>query len=172
MSDLRYTVIKNKEQYDTYCELVEELAFSGSAEEKEDEIDLLLLLIEDWDRKQYPLPELDPVQLVKSLMGDNELRQKDLVEITGVGKSTISEILNYKKRMSKDVIRQLSSHFKIQQEALNRSYRLEGEGVDREFESDFSEIRDVKTGNTVSYDEEVEGLTVERPRMRIISRAS
>lgn len=60
-------------------------------------------------------------------MDDQGLNQSDLAEISGVGKSYISEILNYKKRMSKKVIRNLANHFKIRQEALNKPYRLEGE---------------------------------------------
>jgi len=72
------------------------------------------------------------------LMEDHGLKQTDLVEIAGVGKSTISEILNYKKKMSKKVIRNLANHFNIQQEALNKPYRLEGEGLTNDYESKFS----------------------------------
>lgn len=83
------------------------------------------------------MPEMDPVELIKSMMDDHNLKQSDLVDIAGVGKSTISEILNYKKRMSKRVTRNLAGHFKIQQEALNKHYRLEGEGFDgRESETE------------------------------------
>lgn len=99
------------------------------------EIELLTLLIKTWDDEHSEISELDPVQLVKSLMEDYDLTQTDLVDIAGVGKSTISEILNYKKRMSKNVIRNIAKRFKIQQEALNKPYRLEGEGNINEFEN-------------------------------------
>jgi len=138
MTDLKYRVIKSEEQYYEYCDLLEDLVFSEAAAERQDEIDLLTLLIESWDDEHRMAPEMDPVQLIKSLMDDHGLKQADLVEIAGVGKSTISEILNYKKRMSKTVIRNLANHFKIQQEALNKPYRLEGEGLTNDFESEFS----------------------------------
>jgi len=128
MPDLKYTVIKDEEQYYKYCDVLEELVFSDEAEEREDEIELLTLLIRTWDDEHRLAPELDPVQLIKSLMEDHKLSQNDLAKIAEVGKSYISEILNYKKRMSKKVIRNLAEHFKIQQEALNKHYRLEGEG--------------------------------------------
>ncbi|MCC5905139.1 MAG: helix-turn-helix transcriptional regulator [Balneolaceae bacterium] len=67
--------------------------------------------------------------MIKALKEDHSLSQNDLAEIAGVGKSYISEILNYKKRMSKDVIRKFASHFKIRQEALNREYRLKGDDI-------------------------------------------
>lgn len=61
-------------------------------------------------------------------MDDHGLNQTELAEIAGVGKSYMSEILNYKKKMSKDVIRRLASHFKIRQEALNKPYLLKDSG--------------------------------------------
>lgn len=167
MSELKYKVISDEEQYYEYCDLLEEMVFSDESEKRQDEIELLTLLIETWDKNNNGIPELDPVELIKSLMEGHNLKQTDLVEIAGVGKSTISEILNYKKRMSKDVIRNLASHFKIQQEALNKSYRLEGERLINDYESDFSPKIEAKTGNTVSYNEPVEGLVVENPAMKL-----
>jgi HTH-type transcriptional regulator / antitoxin HigA len=161
MSELKYKVISDDEQYYEYCDILEELVFSDEPEKRQDEIDLLTLLIETWDKNNNGIPELDPVELIKSLMEDHDLKQTDLVEIAGVGKSTISEILNYKKRMSKNVIRNLANHFKIQQEALNKPYRLEGEGLTNDYESKFSQTVEAKFGNTVSYEEPVQGFNVE-----------
>src|SRR5699024_9127589 len=134
MIQLKYTVIKSEEQYEEYCDILEDLVFSDNADIKEDEIELLTLLIKDWDRKHPLGPELDPVDLVKAFMEDHGLNQTELGEIAGVGKSYISEILNYKKRMSKKVIRNISNHFKVQQSALNKPYRLDGEKMHRHSE--------------------------------------
>ena len=138
MGALKYTVIKTEEQYYEYCNLLEEIDFSDEAEEREDEIELLTLLIRTWDDEHRLAKEMDPVELIKSLKQDHELSQNDLAEIAGVGKSYVSEILNYKKRMSKNVIRNLANHFKIQQEALNKHYRLEGEGIEVENDHAYS----------------------------------
>lgn len=155
MSALRYTVIKTKEQYYEYCNLLEEIDFSKDADEREDEIELLTLLIKTWDDEHRVAKEMDPVELIKSLKQDHGLSQNDLAEIAGVGKSYISEILNYKKRMSKNVIRNLANHFKIQQSALNQEYRLEGEGQEEEAEEkpQTSRIYSIETGNVVNYEE-------------------
>ncbi|HKK45161.1 MAG TPA: helix-turn-helix domain-containing protein [Balneolaceae bacterium] len=128
MNTLKYTVIKTEKQYDEYCNILEDLVFGEeelvSDDDKQDEIELLTLLIEDWDEKQRSSSVTDPVELIKSLMKDHNLNQQDLSEIAGVGKSYISEILNYKKRMSKKVIRNWADYFKIGQDALNRDYKL------------------------------------------------
>ncbi len=134
MAELKYKIIKSEEQYYEYCKIHKQLVFSDNSESKKDEIELLTLLIEDWDDKHRLGSDLDPVELVKSLKEDHDLTQTDLAEIAGVGKSYISEILNYKKRMSKKVIRNIADRFKVQQEALNKLYRLEGERTETQKE--------------------------------------
>lgn len=124
---IKYKVIQTDRQYKEYCDILEELVFGEEGEGRQDEIELLTLLIEDWDERHRFSAEVDPVELLQSLMDDHELNQNDLAEIAGVGKSYISEILNYKKRMSKKVIRNIADHFKIRQEALNRPYKLKDE---------------------------------------------
>lgn len=123
---IKYKVIQSEEQYADYCQILEELVFHEGIEDHQDEIELLTLLIEDWEERQRQYPELDPVELVQSLMNDHDLNQSQLADIAGVGKSYISEILNYKKRMSKRIIRNIANHFKIRQEALNKPYAIHG----------------------------------------------
>jgi HTH-type transcriptional regulator/antitoxin HigA len=82
------------------------------------------VLIEKWDAEHTTLSEANPIELIHSLMLDNKLKAKDLVEILGVSKGLVSEILNYKKGLSKDIIRTLSGYFKVSQEAFNRPYKL------------------------------------------------
>lgn len=152
MADLKYTVIKSDEQYEEYCKIHKELVFSDNSEEYQDEIELLDLLIKDWDDKNKLGPDLDPVEFVKSLKEDHGLTQTELADIAGVGKSYISEILNYKKRLSKKVIRNIADHFKIQQAALNKHYRLEGERVTGFDEANLSPVYDIQTGNRLNYE--------------------
>ncbi len=117
---MKYTVIKSDKQHREYCNKLENLVFSEQSDEYRDEIELLTLLIEDWEARQFVDHEMDPVELVKSLMEEHDLTQTDLAEIAGIGKSYMSEILNYKKQMSKRVIRNIARHFKIRQSALNK----------------------------------------------------
>lgn len=126
MEKLKYTVISSDKQYDSYCKLLEELVFSDKkSKANKDEIDLLTLLIEKYDEEQNTFAEVDPVRLLRSLMEDHQLKAKDLVGLLGVSKGYVSDILNYKKGFSKDVIRILANHFKLRQEAFNRPYALQ-----------------------------------------------
>lgn len=126
MEVLKFTKIKNGEQYDNYCDQLESLISKNDTQYR-DEIELLTILIEKWDQENNTLIELDPIELVKSLMHENHLKAKDLVSILGLSKGTISKILNYQKGISKASIRRLSDYFKISQEAFNRPYRLKNE---------------------------------------------
>ena len=125
MASLKYKVIKSKTQYREYSNILEELVFSSSKiADIKDEIALLTLLIEKWDADNNSFSEVDPVRLLRSLMDDHKIKAKDLVELLEISKGYASDILNYKKGLSKDIIRKLSQHFKVSQEAFNRPYKL------------------------------------------------
>ena len=126
METLKYTIIKNTEQYNKYCEILEKLTFEDDSK-YQDDIDLLTLLIEKWDNEHNTFNDLDPVELINLLMSENNLKAKDLVDILNLSKGTISKILNYQKGLSKDTIRKLSDYFKVSQEAFNRPYKLKSE---------------------------------------------
>lgn len=120
---LKYKIIKTERQYDKYCKVLEELVFKNRKKD-EDEIELLTLLIEKYDEENYLVPELDPIQLLKSLMDEHKIKAKDLTEILNLSKGTVSKILNYQTGLSKETIRKLSEKFKLNQEAFNRPYRI------------------------------------------------
>jgi len=124
MEALKYRVIKSEEQYWDYCNTLEALVGNKEDISSEDEIELLTILIEKWDAEHSTFDRIDPVEILKGLMEENKLKAKDIALISGVGKSTISEILHYRKGFSKDIIRKLSSHFKVNQEAFNQAYKL------------------------------------------------
>jgi len=131
METLKFTIIKSQEQFSTYCEILEDLIEQDETK-MQDEIELLTLLIEKWDNDHNTFSDTDPIELLKSLMEEHNLKAKDLVDILDLSKGTISKILNYHKGLSKDTIRKLSSYFKVSQEAFNRHYRLINE-VNRHF---------------------------------------
>lgn len=125
MPVLKYKVIRSKQQYAKYCKMLEILLDSGSKSKViADEIDLLTLLIEKWDEEHGTLQDVDPIRLLHSLMTDDKLKAKDLAELLGMSKGYISDILHYKKGLSKEVIRKLSERFKVSQAAFNRPYKL------------------------------------------------
>ena len=125
MESLKYTVIKSKAQYKEYCKALETMIDSGAkGKAAADEIDLLTLLIEKWDDEHNRFMEVDPIKLLHSFMEEHKMKARDLVNLLKVSKGYVSDILNYKKGLSKETIRDLSTHFKVSQEAFNRPYKL------------------------------------------------
>jgi HTH-type transcriptional regulator / antitoxin HigA len=125
MVALKYKVIKSKSQYKEYSKMLEELVTADfKSKVMKDEIELLTLLIEKWDEDNNSFDDVDPITLLHSLMEERNLKAKDLVKILGVSKGLVSDILNYKKGLSKEIIRGLSDYFKVSQGAFNRLYKL------------------------------------------------
>jgi HTH-type transcriptional regulator/antitoxin HigA len=125
---MKYTIIKSKAQYKQYCiqlETLLEKSMKIKSKPIQDEIELLTLLIEKWDEEHNTFDEIDPIRLLDALMKDHSIKAKDLCELLGISKGLVSEILHYKKGLSKEVIRKLSEYFKVSQEAFNREYKLE-----------------------------------------------
>ena len=122
---LKYKVITSEKQYDDYCHALETLLFSKAKTTlAKEEISLLTLLIEKWDADHNVFSDLDPVEILKSLMKDHRLKSIDLAKRIDVSPGLISDIINYKKGFSKNVIRSLSEMFKLSQETFNRPYKL------------------------------------------------
>jgi len=111
-TDLKYSIIKTEAQYNEYCDMHEKLVFSDNASDQ-DEIELLSLLIEKWDDEHYTRENSKPIEILKSLMKDHQLKAKDLSKILSLSKGTVSKILNYQTGLSKETIRRLSKHFKM-----------------------------------------------------------
>ena len=97
---------------------------NSKSKSMKEEIELLTFLIEKWDNEHNSFHDLDPVQLLKSLMDDRNMKPISLAELLGVSKGLVSDILNYKKGLSKEIIRKLADTFKLSHEAFNRHYDL------------------------------------------------
>lgn len=88
-----------------------------------DEADILSLLIENYEDKFFPIEAPDPIEAIKIRMEEMNYKQKDLVGLIG-GKSRVSEILNRKKKLTVEMIRQLTKLLKLPSEILIQDYQL------------------------------------------------
>jgi HTH-type transcriptional regulator/antitoxin HigA len=101
-----------------------EVIFDATVDSKEgDEAEILSLLIENYENEHYPIELPDPIEAIKIRMEELNMRQQDLVGILG-GKSRVSEILNKKKRLTVDMIRELEKTLDISASVLVNSYQL------------------------------------------------
>jgi HTH-type transcriptional regulator/antitoxin HigA len=88
------------------------LAKAGRTAEESRLAELLTLLIEDFEDKNYSLPPTAPVEIIRHLMDSNGLRQVDMVDVFGTP-SIASEVLNGKRDLAKGHIEKLSQRFNV-----------------------------------------------------------
>ncbi len=102
-----------------------EVIFDASTDSIEgDEAEILSLMIENYENIHYSIEAPDPIEAIKIRMEELNLRQKDLVGVIG-GKSRVSEILNRKKKLTVDMIRELERFLQISASVLVHNYQLE-----------------------------------------------
>lgn len=115
--------IKTEKDYDKALERLE-LIFDAAPNSKDgDEAEILSLLIDNYENKHYPIESPDPIEAIKIRMEEMNLKQKDLVGIIG-GKSRVSEILNKKKKLTVEMIRELEQILHISASVLVNNYQL------------------------------------------------
>lgn len=115
--------IKTEKDYRNALERLEVIFDAKIDTEEGDEAEILSLLIENYENEHYPIEAPDPIEAIKIRMEELNMRQKDLVGIIG-GKSHVSEILNRKKRLTVDMIRELEQILQISASVLVNNYKL------------------------------------------------
>ncbi|MGH9709080.1 MAG: helix-turn-helix domain-containing protein [Candidatus Acidiferrales bacterium] len=110
-------VIRTDQENEAFTEILYELdERSKSLTPAERELaELLTLLIENFEEKHYALPCAKPLEVLRFLMEQHDLKQKDLVDIFGTA-SIVSEILSGKRELNKDHIKGLSRRFRVSPE--------------------------------------------------------
>ncbi|MEP7376684.1 MAG: transcriptional regulator [Chitinophagaceae bacterium] len=84
---------------------------------------LLAILISEYEKKHFSLPEVDPIEMIKIRMEDFGYTATDLAKEYG-DKGTISKVLNYKQPLSLNMIRIFSKMLRIPADALTKEYKL------------------------------------------------
>ncbi|MES2555859.1 MAG: helix-turn-helix transcriptional regulator [Bacteroidota bacterium] len=126
---MKYSEIITKKQYDEYCkqhlELGKILSAGKGTDETESDYYVLHLIIDDYARKQKnPFDQLTPVDLLKALMEESGYSGYKLSKELSIPQSTISDILNYRRGFSKDLIRKFATKFGLSQEPFLKVYEL------------------------------------------------
>ena len=94
---------------------------SKKGTEKGDELDILGILIENYENEKFPIGFPDPIEAIKFRMEQLGYNQTDLANVVGL-KSRANEILNRKRKLSIEMIRQIHDKLNIPTEALIQAY--------------------------------------------------
>lgn len=113
--------IKSNEDYKQALTRLDVIFDSKKGTENGDELEILGLLIENYEAVKFPIGFPDPVEAIKFRMEQLGYNQTDLADIVGL-KSRASEILNRKRKLSLDMIRQIHDRLHIPTEVLIQAY--------------------------------------------------
>ena len=116
-------LIKSEADYRNALKRLEIIFDAPIDSEDGNEAEILSMLIENYENKYYPIEAPDPIEAIKIRMEEMNLKQKDLVGILG-GKSAVSEVLNRKKKLTVDMIRELERMLHISASILIKNYPL------------------------------------------------
>jgi len=86
-----------------------------------DEADILAILIDEYEKRNYPITAPDPIEAIKIRMEEMQLKQTDLIDVIG-GKSKVSEILNRKRKLTVKMIRNLTVKLNLSPSLLIEEY--------------------------------------------------
>lgn len=109
---MNWKILKTEEDYNLAALRLMEIFHSEPNSTEHDELELLLLLVKDYDDKQYHLPELDPLEVIKYKMLEKGIKAKDLEPIIG-SKGHVSAVLSGKREITLKMAQKLKKYFSI-----------------------------------------------------------
>jgi len=115
--------IKTEKDYTQALKRLEVIFSADTGTAESDEADVLGLLVDEYEKKHYPISAPDPIEAIKIRMEELQLKQTDLVNEIG-GKSRVSEILNRKRKLTLAMIRKLTVRLNLSPELLIKDYQL------------------------------------------------
>ncbi len=119
----QWFLIESEQEYNKAIARYEEVKRAAKGSEEHKEKLLLVHLISQYEKKEWDIPQVDPVELIKIRMEDFGYKSSDLAKKYG-DKGTISKVLNYKQTLSLTMIRKFSELLRIPAAALIKEYDL------------------------------------------------
>ena len=113
--------IKTEDDYNQALKQIDELIDCKENSTKEAELEVISLLVWDYEEKHYKIGQLSPIRAIQTRMSELELYPKDLVHIIG-DKSRVSDVLSKKRKLTLKMIRNLNKSLNIPIETLVQEY--------------------------------------------------
>jgi HTH-type transcriptional regulator / antitoxin HigA len=114
---MKAKVIKTESEYEAALTRIEKLMDAKLDTPQGDELELLSLLVHDYEERTFPIDKPDPVTAIRFRMEQQGLKPKDLVPFLG-SRSRVSEILSGRRKLSLKMIRALVSGLRIPSDIL------------------------------------------------------
>jgi HTH-type transcriptional regulator/antitoxin HigA len=118
-------LIKTEADYQTALKRLEVIFDAKTGTPESDEADIVGLMIDEYEKKHYPIESPDPIEAIKIRMEEMQLKQIDLADAIG-GKNRVSEVLNRKRKLTVEMIRNLTTRLNLSPGLLIHDYQLTG----------------------------------------------
>ena len=113
--------IKTERDYQQALDRLEVIFDAQKGTPEGDELEILGIVIDEYETRYFPIDLPDPIEAIKFRMEQLGYTQSDLAKVVGL-KSRASEILNKKRKLSLDMIRQLHEKLHIPTDVLIQAY--------------------------------------------------
>ncbi|HEU5292957.1 MAG TPA: helix-turn-helix domain-containing protein [Cyclobacteriaceae bacterium] len=114
-------LIKTKKDYENALERLNVIFDAKKGTKEGDELEILGILIEQYENEHFPIDLPDPIEAIKFRMEQLGYTQTDLAKVIGL-KSRASEILSKRRKLSLEMIRQLHDKLNIPTDVLIQAY--------------------------------------------------
>lgn len=118
-----WKVLKTEAAYKVALTRTIELFHTEEGTPESDELDLLLLLVKDYEDRHHLIPVIDPIQAIKLQLEEKGLKQKDLEHIIG-SKGYVSQVLSGKKELTLKMVKGLHRYLGISADVLLADSKL------------------------------------------------
>lgn len=118
------SVIKNEISYKAALKRIQEIFNAKKGTPEAEELEILSILVEEYEDKRFIILESDPLDIIKFVMEQKDLKQSDLIGILG-DKTNVSKVINRKRPLTLEMIRRFSKTFHIPADLLIKEYELE-----------------------------------------------
>jgi HTH-type transcriptional regulator/antitoxin HigA len=115
--------IRTRREHQAALKEIEALWDAPQGSVRADRLEVLVLLVEAYERKHFPIESPDPIDLLLHVMESRSLTRKDLERYIG-SRARVAEVLNRVRPLSLEMIRRLSSGLNLPADVLIRGYGL------------------------------------------------
>jgi HTH-type transcriptional regulator/antitoxin HigA len=114
---MNWKVLKTESDYKKASKRLMEIFHAKPNTPEKDELELLQVLIEDYDNKHFELPELDALEVIKYKMEEMGMKAKDLEPLIG-SKGHVSSVLSGRREITLKMAQKLKDYFRIPAEVF------------------------------------------------------
>ena len=117
----RYKLIETRNDYQQALARFEKVFLAPKGTKESDDANVLAVLIERYETEHFQVNAPDPIEAIKYRMEQQNLKQKDLAKYLG-GRAKVSKVLNRKRKLTVEMIRNLHKYLHIPLDALVKEY--------------------------------------------------